>query len=66
MAHLEVKRKRSSNWWIWVLVLLIVLAVAYYFFRDRIDVNALTSNGTSAAVLAVARRCSGDLLNHKI
>jgi uncharacterized membrane protein len=67
MAHLEVKRKRSSTWWIWLLVLLIVLAVAYYFLRDRIDVNSLLSSGTSASVLVVLR-CNGprNLFNHKI
>jgi ABC-type phosphate/phosphonate transport system permease subunit len=58
MAHLEVQRKRSSNWWIWILVLLIVLAVLYYFFRDRIDVNSLFPGGTSSAMLLILSRAA--------
>lgn len=53
MAHLEVKRKRSSNWWLWLLVILIILAALYYFFRDRIDVNSLVSSGSAAGTLVI-------------
>lgn len=43
MAHLEVKPKRSSSWWVWLLVILVVLAVLFFLFRDRLNMNSQTT-----------------------
>jgi hypothetical protein len=32
MAHLEVKPRSRSTWWIWLIVLIIIIAAAYYYF----------------------------------
>lgn len=33
MAHLEVKPKSRSLWWLWVIVLLLIAAAAVYYFE---------------------------------
>jgi hypothetical protein len=33
MAHLEVKRKRRSNWWLWLIILIIVVAVGAFCYQ---------------------------------
>ena len=32
MAHLEVKPRSRSTWWIWLIIIIIILAAAYYYF----------------------------------
>jgi hypothetical protein len=32
MAHLEVKPRSRSTWWIWLIILIIIIAAAYYYF----------------------------------
>ncbi|HTK19533.1 MAG TPA: hypothetical protein VL442_08475 [Mucilaginibacter sp.] len=32
MAHLEVKPRSRSTWWIWLIILIIIVAAAYYYF----------------------------------
>lgn len=32
MAHLEVKPRSRSTWWIWLIIFLIIIAAAYYYF----------------------------------
>jgi hypothetical protein len=33
MAHLEVKRKSRSNWWLWLILIIIVIAVAAFCYQ---------------------------------
>jgi outer membrane protein OmpA-like peptidoglycan-associated protein len=40
MAHLEVKPRRSSSWWIWLLLILVILAVLFYLFKDRLNLGS--------------------------
>jgi hypothetical protein len=37
MAHLEVKPKPSSNWWLWIIIIIIVVAAAVYFYNGYTD-----------------------------
>jgi beta-lactam-binding protein with PASTA domain len=32
MAHLEVKPRSRSTWWIWLIIFIIIVAAAYYYF----------------------------------
>jgi len=32
MAHLEVKPRSRSTWWIWLIILIIIIVAAYYYF----------------------------------
>lgn len=32
MAHLEVKPRSRSTWWIWLIIIIIILAAAFYYF----------------------------------
>ena len=48
MAHLEVKPKRSSNWWLWlVLVIIIIIAVAFIYQRQYGGLPATTTTTDS-------------------
>ena len=33
MAHLEVKPRRRSNWWLWLILILIVIAASAYCYQ---------------------------------
>ena len=37
MAHLEVKPRKRSNWWIWLIIVIIIIAIAAYFFEGYRD-----------------------------
>jgi hypothetical protein len=37
MAHLEVKPKSRSNWWIWLIIVILIIAAAIYFFQGYSD-----------------------------
>jgi outer membrane protein OmpA-like peptidoglycan-associated protein len=64
MAHLEVKPKRSSSWWIWLLLILIILGVLFYLFKDRLnlgsqapprqDSTSMTQDTTNASTQGLA------------
>ena len=32
MAHLEVKPRSRSTWWVWLIILIVIIAAAYYYF----------------------------------
>lgn len=34
MAHLEVKPRTRSNWWIWLIILIVLIAAAYYVWNS--------------------------------
>ena len=33
MAHLEVKRRSRSLWWLWVIIVILIAAAAVYYFE---------------------------------
>ena len=33
MAHLEVKPRSRSYWWLWVIIILLIAAAAVYYFE---------------------------------
>jgi outer membrane protein OmpA-like peptidoglycan-associated protein len=49
MAHLEVKPKSGTPWWVWLLLALVALAILYFLFRgngnDSTSVAAADSTG---------------------
>jgi hypothetical protein len=34
MAHLEVRPRSRSNWWIWLIIVIVIIAAAYYFWSS--------------------------------
>jgi outer membrane protein OmpA-like peptidoglycan-associated protein len=51
MAHLEVKPKSGTPWWVWLLLALVVLGILYFLFRgngnDSTAVAATDSTSTT-------------------
>ena len=39
MAHLEVKHKTRSYWWLWLIIILIIAAAVIYYFNVYHPVN---------------------------
>ena len=59
MAHLEVKPRSRSAWWIWLIIIIIILAAAYYYFyvyksggKPLVENHAYTSV-TAAAIRSI-------------
>jgi len=34
MAHLEVKPRSRSNWWVWLIIIILVIAAAFFFWNQ--------------------------------
>ena len=50
MAHLEVKPKSRSSWWIWLILIIIILAAAFYFWNGyTVNRSTLTTKATDSA-----------------
>jgi outer membrane protein OmpA-like peptidoglycan-associated protein len=51
MAHLEVKPKSGTPWWVWLLLALVALGILYFLFRgnenDSAAIAATDSTGTT-------------------
>lgn len=52
MAHLEVKPRTRSNWWIWVIIIIIILLAAGYYFLNSYKVGgkSLAENNQGSQV----------------
>jgi uncharacterized protein YpmB len=65
MAHLEVKPRSRSNWWLWVMVVIIIIVLAaFYYFNNysrgpitvaRTDTTKTVKDTTKVAVDSVEK-----------
>jgi hypothetical protein len=44
MAHLEVKRKSRSLWWLWVVIIIIIIASAAFCYQHYYKSQANSPN----------------------
>jgi flagellar basal body-associated protein FliL len=48
MAHLEVKPRSRSNWWIWLIIVIVIIAAAYYFWSSYSGKGKIVVNRTDS------------------
>jgi hypothetical protein len=53
MAHLEVKPRKRSNWWIWLIIIIIIIAIAAYFFEGYRDGKLISKTTTDSTKITV-------------
>jgi DMSO reductase anchor subunit len=52
MAHLEVKPKSRSRWWLWLLIALVVIVIALFFLKRYYGQNeSVTTTDSSKTVI---------------
>jgi drug/metabolite transporter (DMT)-like permease len=48
MAHLEVKPKSKSRWWLWLLIVIVLIAaIAYFFYYNGYPGKTAAVSGTA-------------------
>ena len=57
MAHLEVKPKSGTPWWVWLLLALIILALLWFFlFRKNSEQTNVATKDTSAMMMGDSKQ----------
>ena len=56
MAHLEVKPRSRSNWWVWVIVIIIIVVAAFFLWNRYGGGNLLAAHSDTTKIVTDSTR----------